>query len=382
MKKLKEVKGITLVALTITIIILIILAGVTILQLTKNGLLENAEIAKEKAENAQAKEEGILQGYDYIINTSLRGEGNKLDGNLKTATTLPITISNITEESFTINIKNVSDIKYKTLKYYVNDILVYTGTDSSFSVSEVNGEKIKANKTYNVLVLAEPFIVDVTTIPSDSVDSWLACIGYNNNGKYSIDNIQELFADEELLVDLITSDSAFAYLLASTEKILPKFYTDANVMINICKNADAMAVICENEAMFKNLIEYQEFRTAMYDNAEITESVIANSTVALEAMKTSSRYASAATGKLNSSSTTQTVYDGKAFVLTCAAYSNQQYSIYLIAGNFIVGNETVTGRGGSGKTLTMTLNKFASSVTGKRYNGYDARAVTLTYFMI
>lgn len=378
MKKLKEIKGITLVALTITIIILIILAGVTILQLTKNGLLNNVEIAKEKAENAQAKEDEILQGYDYIINTGYRGE----EVTFKTATTLPIIISNILEDSFTINIKNVEDIKYKTLKYYVNETVVYTGTDSSFNVTEINGQKIKANETYNVFVLAEPFMVNVATIPSDNVDSWLACIGYNNNGKYSLDNIQELFANEELLIDLITSDSAFDYLTASTEKILPKFYTDINVINTICKNTDALAVVCENESMIKTFIEQQEFRTAMYDNAEITESVLANSTTALEAMKASSRYASAATAKLNSSSTTKTVYEGKAFVFTCSAYSNEQYSIYLIAGDFIVGDTIVTGRGSSGKTLTMTLNKFASSVTGKRYKGYDARAVTLTYFMI
>ncbi len=49
-------KGITLIALVITIIILLILAGVTIAQLTGNGLFEKAKLAKEKYENAQANE--------------------------------------------------------------------------------------------------------------------------------------------------------------------------------------------------------------------------------------------------------------------------------------------------------------------------------------
>ena len=55
MKEQKEDKGITLVALVITIIILLILAGITISQLTKSGLLEKTQKAKNKAEEARRK---------------------------------------------------------------------------------------------------------------------------------------------------------------------------------------------------------------------------------------------------------------------------------------------------------------------------------------
>ena len=48
----KENKGITLVALVITIIILLILAGITISSLTNTGLFEKAKEAKEKTANA------------------------------------------------------------------------------------------------------------------------------------------------------------------------------------------------------------------------------------------------------------------------------------------------------------------------------------------
>ena len=50
-------KGITLIALIITIIILLILAGVTISQLTENGLLYKAIKAKDQTQKMQAKEE-------------------------------------------------------------------------------------------------------------------------------------------------------------------------------------------------------------------------------------------------------------------------------------------------------------------------------------
>ena len=48
MKKLKEVRGITLVALVITIIILLILAGISISSLTGSGLFQKAGDAKTK----------------------------------------------------------------------------------------------------------------------------------------------------------------------------------------------------------------------------------------------------------------------------------------------------------------------------------------------
>ena len=54
-KKISEQSGITLVALVVTIIVLLILAGVTIVTLTgDNGLLQKVTSAKE--ENEQAKE--------------------------------------------------------------------------------------------------------------------------------------------------------------------------------------------------------------------------------------------------------------------------------------------------------------------------------------
>lgn len=57
---LNKRKGITLVALVITIIILLILAGISILALTNQGLFKNAQKAKETTEEAQRKETALL----------------------------------------------------------------------------------------------------------------------------------------------------------------------------------------------------------------------------------------------------------------------------------------------------------------------------------
>ena len=58
--KEKSIKGITLVALVITIVILLILAGISIQAITNTGLFANAKQAKEKSMEGQLKEEITL----------------------------------------------------------------------------------------------------------------------------------------------------------------------------------------------------------------------------------------------------------------------------------------------------------------------------------
>ena len=67
----KGQNGITLVALVITIIILLILAGVTIASLTGTGLFGKAKEAGEKSKNAANEENIILQDYENWIDKEL-----------------------------------------------------------------------------------------------------------------------------------------------------------------------------------------------------------------------------------------------------------------------------------------------------------------------
>ena len=77
MKKtnLRKSKGITLIALVITIIVLLILAGVAISMLSgENGILKKAAEAKTKTEEGQKQEEMALMDYEidshFIVNNS------------------------------------------------------------------------------------------------------------------------------------------------------------------------------------------------------------------------------------------------------------------------------------------------------------------------
>ncbi len=75
MKSRKKQEGITLIALVITIIVLLILAGVAIAMLSgENGILKKAAEAKTKTDEAQIQEEITLTDMDldshFIINNS------------------------------------------------------------------------------------------------------------------------------------------------------------------------------------------------------------------------------------------------------------------------------------------------------------------------
>ncbi len=67
MKSTKTNKGITLVALIITIVVLLILAAVAISSITNDGILHYAQNAASSYNQAQRNEAGILEGYlDYL----------------------------------------------------------------------------------------------------------------------------------------------------------------------------------------------------------------------------------------------------------------------------------------------------------------------------
>ena len=84
--KNKTNKGITLVALVITIIILLILTGVTIVQLTSNGLLTKAQQAAKESKYANAAEKVALAvnaSYDTtgsLNDDYLKDNLNRIDG--------------------------------------------------------------------------------------------------------------------------------------------------------------------------------------------------------------------------------------------------------------------------------------------------------------
>ena len=71
MQKISKNKGITLVALVITIIVLLILAGVTIISINgNNGILSKSKLARNKYQNSTEEENSVLSNYENKIDKS------------------------------------------------------------------------------------------------------------------------------------------------------------------------------------------------------------------------------------------------------------------------------------------------------------------------
>jgi len=81
MGKMRDTKGITLISLVVTIIVLIILAAVSIsLVLGENGLIQRTQKAAEEYQNAQKKEQEELEGITGEIDEITNSQYNKTKG--------------------------------------------------------------------------------------------------------------------------------------------------------------------------------------------------------------------------------------------------------------------------------------------------------------
>lgn len=141
-------KGITLVALTLTIIILIILAGVSInMLLGENGIIERAKIAKKETLIAQYKEKIDLVKAE----TKIKKEEN-------------VTLDNL-NNAFNENSKkdwvNKTEIK--------DGIIILTTNDGYlFFVTENNTEY----KGYGDVIIPEVIISEMVEYTPDSSLNW------------------------------------------------------------------------------------------------------------------------------------------------------------------------------------------------------------------
>ena len=94
-------RGITLIALVVTVIILLILAGISIASLTGKGIFEKAKLAKEKQENAQVEEDETLGSYENNIETYLNNNRDKITLTQEQYNDLLITTINISSPNTT-----------------------------------------------------------------------------------------------------------------------------------------------------------------------------------------------------------------------------------------------------------------------------------------
>ena len=139
-KGTKEEKGITLVALVVTIIILLILAGVTVYFAVNGGLIGKVEEAVDKSNQAGQSETNVLNQAVAEIDKYLNGTGG---------TTTPEEemipkekLINI-EYEFDESLGAITAIKNKA-SYYKDNVATLPGGDTLIIPSQINGVTVKS----------------------------------------------------------------------------------------------------------------------------------------------------------------------------------------------------------------------------------------------
>ena len=171
-KGMKE-KGITLVALVITIVILLILAGISISTLTNTGIFQKAKEAKQKSEEAENEQNKILDEYETELN---QYNENTL----------------------------VSKVNNGIVK--IGDYVAYTPDDSSTKeileeLGNYSGSKENTNLTltqeknlnWRVLDVKDGCVRLISEMPTTSLITLKGAMGYNNAVKLLDDACSSLY---------------------------------------------------------------------------------------------------------------------------------------------------------------------------------------------
>ena len=155
--KIKQEKGITLIALAVTIVIIIILAGITI-----NGVFGDNGVLKQ-AKGTQDKTESLIEKEEEKINYLEEEYMNVINEN-KVFSTVSITVDEMTENSITIFVNVTGNIGTEILyKYYIDgeekntsNINMYTFNDLELDTNYTI--KVEAYDEFNNKIEAEKTI--------------------------------------------------------------------------------------------------------------------------------------------------------------------------------------------------------------------------------
>ena len=211
MEKLKKskVSGITLISLVVTIIVLLLLAGITIMTLTgDNGILNRAGEAKHKTEEAQLEEQlklavsaALVDGQGSILYTDL-------DNELKSQFGVDnYTITPESESSYSWKVESNG----KELTVYKNGAIYTKEQEDALGPGLYDASTNTLKKSWEELITEGTFIVDEEGILNRGAN-------FNTNiidGKLIISNEVS-----------IISDNMFKYCVKLISIIIPETVTE------------------------------------------------------------------------------------------------------------------------------------------------------------
>ena len=140
-KQTKNEIGITLVALVITIIILLILAGVGITALTQTELFEKANQSKNIMENAQNSENIILASYEKIIN-EMKSLSSSRDGEISNSNIIKKVMIDLKQEGSNLEINLKLDTS-KSMENAIAALIVDSKLHKGYNLEDINNNNIQ-----------------------------------------------------------------------------------------------------------------------------------------------------------------------------------------------------------------------------------------------
>ena len=192
--KIKLEKGITLIALIITIIILLILAGVTLGTLSRTGIFSKATNSKDRYVNAQEKEKTEIAKATNEIDSYVDEKAEELSNNKENVNRYIIIGNYSSNAKRTIDIKEFTDkyqeisldnflIKNTKQKYqnqslaekYNNVLSAYDATNGILTLeqSSTNGEGYGFYFDYTVYLFVDkkPNIIQLGSYTSNTIQT-------------------------------------------------------------------------------------------------------------------------------------------------------------------------------------------------------------------
>ncbi len=162
-------KGITLVALVITIVILLILAGISIATLTNTGIFQKAKDAKQKSEDAALDQNTKLDEYENEIDKYLPEQGGEKlvdkvnDGTIKVGDYISYTPDGASTENI------------------LQELATYSGSENESTTSTLTQEIDKeTGLKWRVLDVKDGKVRLISDRPTTSTIKLSGSKGYNN----------------------------------------------------------------------------------------------------------------------------------------------------------------------------------------------------------
>ena len=181
--KEKNINGVTLVALVITIIILLILAGISIQTITNTSLFDKAKQAKNVTENAQKEENKTLSEYidkmnEYLPETLVYKVNN---GEIQIGEYIKYIPDKVSDD----------EEKYKTL---ISNLEKYSGSNDNTT----NTLKQEMDLKWRVLDVKDGQVRLISETPTRATISLGDYNGYNNIVKLLDDTCSTLYSNINL----------------------------------------------------------------------------------------------------------------------------------------------------------------------------------------